>query len=684
MELLVALAIASILIAGLIAAFQTTQRSAAIGEAREHIYQNARVALDLMAKDIKNAYIDNRNRDLILVSADGLGGRANSILEYNPSTPANFNAWVLGLGNAQTPHGIDPTGTDVFNLYADETFGSPTYTILSIKAIDNIYTLSPGPPDRLDFTCFTGNFPGATGSDSKLAEVRYIITTETFVDHTDNDYDTFTDGNDSDIGGVTVALPVGDLIPMARSEDFHPVTRKINALSLFHLRRAIDPTPDKNPFSRFGLPVCTNSACTTPPCCPPAAFSPLDPQGRYPSRDFSDWDSTSNGENIGSYIYDLQFEFYGKIAIALKSNGSPEVWGVGWGYQDVRGEDVGTDCGGTLASGDDGAFAVQSGSSVSATEGSATVTGTATTWPSTLAGGLFIPWPSGTTTLDISLPTSQVYSIVSVDNATQKLTLDRPYSGPFTSTGPPRAYSGAYRIIEPTQANGMLDGVGTAYSEDTGSDGIMHNQPPGTNGDPLDDIAVIGSPSGIPNNVSDNDGVTAESSIGEGNHRLDSRVMGIWDSRSPDPRNPRSAAELDGVDSDGDAEGTPAGTGIAYNGADDDLDGAIDDRAGGVGGANFSAYATAEGDDLGTLGIDEGNDLLDDDNNDSTTGDDGIVDDRFYEPWGKGEGVDEPDEANPNDDSLPKAVRITIAVQDPQQTLKPVVLSTTVWLSTAR
>ena len=59
---------------------------------------------------------------------------------------------------------------------------------------------------------------------------------------------------------------------------------------------------------------------------------------------------------------------------------------------------------------------------------------------------------------------------------------------------------------------------------------------------------------------------------------------------------------------------------------------------------------------------------------------------------GKPEGIDEPDEANINtttglphyDDTLPKAVRITIVASDPLQTLDPVMLSTTVWLSTAK
>ncbi len=638
---------------GLIAAFQTTQRSAAIGEAREHIYQNARVALDLMARDIKNAYIDNRNRDLILVSADGLAGRANSIIEFSPNPPAAgpYMPSVNGLGNAQTPHGIDPTGTDVFRLYADESFGSPTYGLLSIKAIDSIYTLSPGPPDRLDLTCFTSNFPGNAGNISKLAEVRYMITTETFVDDKDNDYDTSIDEGDGIAGGLS---GVGDFIPMARSEDFHPVTRKINALSLFQLRRGIGidmtvPPPaekpvvvDKNPFSAYEMAT--------------GDGTPADPQGRYPSRSFADFDSSAGGENIGSYIYDLQIEFYGKIAIALDSTGAPEVWGVGWGYQDVRGEDVGTDCDGdaALAAGDKGPSAIQNGT-VLVTKESRTVNPglTAPSWPAVndkFKGGIFIVWPSSPPpgyTFDTADPNNDVYTITASTSTT--LTLDREYTGVTNGDA-------GYRIIEPTQANRVLDA-----GEDLGADGLPN--------DPLDDIAILGTASRIPNNVSDNDGITAETSIGEGNKRLDSRVMGVWDSRSPDPRNPKRAAELDGVDSDSD-EPT-----LNSDGVDDDQDGFVDDVHG------VAPYATAEGDDLTTPGLDEVNDLRDNDSGGTT---DGVADDRFYEPAGKGEGVDEPDEADPHDDSLPKAVRITIAVSDPQQTLKPVVLSTTVWLSTAR
>jgi len=173
-ELLVALAVSSVLMLGVVAAFQTVQRTAAIGEAREHIFQNGRVALDLMSKEIRSACIDNRNRDLVFVSADGLAGRGSSILEFYPNPPAAPTTITYrGLGNAQTPHGIDPTSDHVFGLYADESFGDPTYTALSVKAINDIHTLSPGPPDRLDFTCITSN---NVLNEPRLAEVRYCVT----------------------------------------------------------------------------------------------------------------------------------------------------------------------------------------------------------------------------------------------------------------------------------------------------------------------------------------------------------------------------------------------------------------------------------------------------------------------------------------------------------------------------
>jgi len=650
-ELLIALAIASVLILGVLAAFQTTQRSAAIGEAREHIYQNARVALDLMAKEIKNAYIDNRNRELVFVSADGLAGLANSILEFKPNPPTTPPTAIVtwGLGNAQTVHGIYTTRFSAvapdltsFEFYADPTSG--TYSVASIKAVNDLYTISPGPPDRLDFTCLTSNFPGNTTNESRLAEVRYMVTTETFVDNLDNDEDRWTDADDD----IPPDLPpddglngLGDMIKMdpRRREHFNPNTGKILDLALFHLRRGIglwranpsDPWQvriDKNPFSMFDM---ATGDGTYP-----------DPQGRYPSRNFDDWSSANGGENIGSYIYDLQFEFYGKIAIALAASGAnegkPEVWGVGWGYQDVRGEDVGTD--------GNGPEALSSGT-VSVQQGNTVVDGTgASGWPTTndaLINGIFFVWPGGTE-FDVSDPNNDVYTIV--DSTSTSLTLNRPYAG----EGDPTA---SYRIIEPTQADGKLQ-----YGEDLGSDGLVN--------DPLDSLELLAA-SGIPNNVSDNDGNDSEPSIGEGNARLDSRVMGIWDSRSPDPRNPRRAAELDGDD-----------TGFTTSGGDDDRDG----YSGGSDDAAADAAGSPEQDDAftdatPTYGYDESNDLIDDDG-------DGIADDRFYEPAGKPDGMDDPMEADPTDDSLPKAVRITIAIRDPQQTLEPVVLSTVVWLSTAR
>ncbi len=662
-ELLVAVAIASILILGVIAAFQTTQRSAAIGEAREQIYQNARVALDIMAGEIKNAYIDNRNRDFIFISADGLAGRGSSILEYYENPPGTYNITYRGLGNAQTPHGVDPTGIEVFRLYADSGFGAPIYTTLSIKAISDIYTLSPGPPDRLDFTCFTRLFPGNTSNQSRLAEVRYIVTTETFIDDVDNDYDSLVDASDYTPPGAGGLTGLGDLIPMGHKDDFNPVTRKIKGLSLFQLSRGLDITPDKNPFSVNNRQTANELPTGTT-------------QGRYPARDFNDFLSSNDGESIGSYIYDLQLEFYGKIAIALKSDGSPEVWGVGWGYQDVRGEDMGTDCEGELSDSNDlGPLAIKSGK-VQVTKGSDQVapdTIDVPVWPATLTklvGGTFMVWPSSPPTgytFDTADPNNDVYAIT--DIVSGNLQLNRPYTGTSGTVN--------YRIIEPTQANGILDNTGTVsnpvFPEDLGADGIVN--------DPLDDGG-----SDIPNNVSDNDGTTSETSIGEGNKRLDSRVMGIWDSRSPDPRNPRRASELNGWDDDYDYGDGSAGSGIAYNSTDDDQDGQNDDRLNthydGTGtlitlsDGQLIDYATPESDNTGTV-VDETNDLLDDDS-------DNMVDDRFYEPAGKPEGIDEPDEADPDDDTLPKAVRITIAVQDPQQTLEPVILSTTVWLSTAR
>jgi len=615
-ELLVALAIAALLMLGVIAAFQTAQRTAAIGEARDHIYQNARVALDLIANEIKNAYIDNRNRDFIFVSADGLAGRGNSILELENAATIIY----YGLGNTQTPHGIDPTGKQVFWLYSDKTFGNSVFNpLVSIKAIDEIYNLyslaPPGPPDRLDFTCLTSLYPGNATDQSRLAEVRYIICTETFVDDADNDYDGNVDETDSNPPGSGPITGLGDLISLT---DRNPNTSKIQALSLFQLRRALDIYTDKNPFSSYDY-----------------LQSPGDPFGRYPDRNFEDFRVGRNGENVGSYIYDLQFEFYGKIAIALDSSGAPEVWGVGWGYQDGRGEDVGLD-GSPQAVGY--AETHDEDDEVTVTKNSDSVIGEGNTnWSTTLNGGMFFLWkPDSAGQFDVMDPLSDVYIIESVDSV-NTLTLDRPYAGLTASNQ-------EYRIIEPTQANGILD-----PGEDLGSDGIAL--------DTLDDGL------GIPNNVSNNDGNTGEKSVGENNMRLDSRVMGVWDSRSPDPRNPRRASELDGVDTNG--RGNIAG-------ADDDGDIEVDDTD-----AVPAGYPEVDDPAGTTPDVDETNDLIDNDG-------DGVVDDRFYEPAGKPEGVDEPDEADPGDDSLPKAVRITITVSDPKQTLKPIVLSTTVWLSTAK
>jgi type II secretory pathway pseudopilin PulG len=705
-ELLVALGVSSILMLGVIAAFQTAQRTAAVGEAREHIYQNGRVALDLMAREIRNAQIDDRNRDLVFVSADGLAAIGRSILEYTPNAPAvgPYTVTYRGLGNAQVPHGIDPTGVMVHAFYSDSTLGFPL-TRLTLKATEPLpgdveagrersidrFAIAPGPPDRLDFVSLTTNFADNVDNESRLAEVRYIITTETFVDDLDNDGDGSIDEADN-LNGLPGG---GDMIisQPIRTEELNPESGQINALSLFHLRRAIDVNVDKNPFSVYDYP------------------SPGDPYGRYPDRRFGnasvnphigDFLEANGGESIGSYIYDLQFEFYGKIAIALDSDGAPEVWGLGWGHQDVRGEDMGLDLSPEAVGYADPHDAADE---VTVTNNGTAVTGGASTsWTAALNGGLFIVWDDDALSdgFDTKERAEDVYVIDSV-TPPNDLTLARPYTG--------QSDSGLeYRIIEPTQADGILQ-------SDMGNDGLPDQFEPGydpvTNADPngdnyhpstnptgtegngakdsqadagedlgadgivddeLDSLSLendgttYGTPIGIPSNVSDNDGDTAEPSIGEGNERLDSRVMGIWDSRSPDPRNPRRAAELDGLDSDGDA--TTGATPLQTDGLDNDLDGFIDDAAG-------SEYATPE-DDL-TTEIDETVDLTDND----IAGTDGVIDDRFYEPAGRPEGVDEPDEADTSDDSLPRAVRITIAIRDPQQSLGPVVLSTTVWLSAA-
>ena len=746
-ELLIALAVASLLMLGVIAAFQTVQRTASIGEAREQIYQNGRVALDLMAKEIKNAYIDHRSRDFVFVSADGLGGRASSILEFSPNPPETTVTEITyrGLGNAQTPHGIDPTGDHVFGLYADRSYGSPTYTPFTIKAIDNLSTLPGGPPDRLDFTSLTPNFPGNVNlKQSRICEVRYCVTTETFVDDYDNDGADGADAADSVPPGAGGLTGLGDLI----SYQLHPAGGKIKALSLFHLRRGLDVDVDKNSYSAFDLAT--------------GDGNPADPQGRYPAREFDDFEEDNNGESIGSYIYDVQFEFYGRIALSLDSYGRPNTWGVGWGRQDVRGEDTGLiDNGDTTLDDGEGPDAIDDGSvetnllpngsdddndgwvddydneyarpepntpplylrtngvdddgdgvvddgpehAAGRPESHCIIKTGGTNWNAydrtgggfvDLTGGIFFI-PSDTEDpdaddqyyrFDTADPDNDVYRIVEVVSGTV-ICLDRPYSGAPGSN----MY---YRVIEPAQANGLLDKLSGGYPEDVGPDGLQN--------DPLDNLnddeppTQYASPLGIPNNVSDNDNVTAEPSIGEGNSRLDSRVMGIWDSRSVDPRNPRRAEELNGWDDDNDYGDGNANSGLAYNGNDDDLDGAIDDRLDvhyevlydkwgnpygnpiDLGDGQFTEFATAEPDDGTTPSDDESNNLLDDD----PDGADGMADDRSYEPAGKPEGVDEPDEAIPDNDSLPKAVRITIVVRDSAQAIDPVVLTTTVWLSTAK
>ena len=745
-ELLVAVAIASILILAAVAAFQTTTRTAAVGKAREHIYQNARVALDLMAKEIKNAYIDSRNRDLVFVSADGLAGRGNSILEYYESAPDTYTIISRGLGNAQTIHGVYTTkylafDATAFEFYADETFGPPIWSLLSVKAVKDISTLAPGPPDRLDFACFASNLPATDAipkpiprDQSRLCEVRYMVTTETFVDDLDNDHDWQADEED-DVPPVGAGLQeLGDMIAvnLRRRDDFHPETGKILDLNLFHLRRAIETYVNKNPFSIYSYPIDIDPNPAT------IDLYPDDPYGRYPARNIADFTIANNGENIGSYIYDLQFEFYGRIAIALDSEGAPNTWGVGWGYQDVRGEDTGIIADNANDDGE-GPLAVDFGTVYN--QGAANprrMLGNSTTWNSLpgagggtvdLTGGIFFVLPAGSdefTEFDVQDPSNDVYRITDVISDTE-IEIDRPYRGLTIESGSPRPY----RIIEPTQANGILDRWGGSQVEDVGADGIAD--------DPLDNLQDDGSsygspPIGVPSNVSDNDGIGNtedgngdEPSIGEGNQRLDSRVMGIWDSRSPDPRNPRRASELNGapngidddgdgqvddftgiyatpeanltndIDDDGDGE-TDDGPSSPYGHAegDDDFDGhilrtnldessnPIDDDQDGYANDDDDDPDTLSGDPAARAEIDDPSTLSDETNDLIDTDDDNVADDRFYEPAGRPEGVDEPDEANPHDDSLPKAVRITIAVSDPAQTLEPVVLSTVVWLSTAR
>ncbi len=526
-ELLVGLAIAAIMMSFLFTTFATTTRSIEIGEARQDIVQNARAALSLMAQELQTAVLDARRRNFVLVGADGLNSLPQARIEFAPAAHATIN--VRGVGNAQHPVGLDiaANGTvygaygQVYDLYR-APFGAVTNNIISIKPDDVQVPL--GPPDRLDFvglSALRGGF--SLNAEAQFSEIRYLIATDAFNDGDDGDFDGATDAADSNLpgGGVATWPGAGDVLLLnnLRSEDLE------NLVNL-GLYRAVDTTPDENPFSRdqSALP---------------------DPQGRYPFRDFNDLEITNGGERIGAFIYDVQFEFYGRIATVLDANGAPTRFGIGWGYQDARGEDIGVD-------------------------GDPTI---------------------------------------------------------FDADG--------------SQANGLRD-VGEL---DMGTDNVI---------DDADDAGA-----GPPDNVSDNDGNTAEPSIGENNGRLDSRVMGVWDSRAPDPRNPRTAAELNGQDDDGDA-GTLQGDGL-----DNDRDGVADDT-----GANDAGTPEPLGATLF--------DSVDDD-----AAPDGFRDDRFYDAAGRPEGVDEPDEGTTADDALPRAVRITITVRDRLRVLDPVVLSTTVWLATA-
>lgn len=541
-ELLVSLAIFSIISAFLFTAFSTTTNSVEVGEARQDVVQNARVALGVIAQELHSAFSDDRRRDFVLVSADGLNGLPHARLQYNYTAaypagvpnPADATATaVRGLGNAQQPVGLDLTangttyGTygQVYDLYRLPE-GTQTNRIVSIKA--NEVSLPPGPPDRLDFVGFASSLAGfSVAPTTDFGEIRYLIAAATFNDGVDNDLDGATDAADSTLpAGTATWAGAGDVLVLnnLRAQDLGNIIQ----LGLY---RAADPTPDNNPFSNQPLPRPGNIQNTT-----------TVPAGRHPFRDFSELIVPANGELIGAFIYDLQFEFFGKIAIQLDDNGAPNRYGIGWGYQDVRGEDVGTDSDARVVD----------------------------------ANG--------------------------------------------------------------SQANGQLDA-----GEDTlGPDGV--------NNDPGDDG------SGLPNNISDNDGVVAEDSLFENDGRLQSRVMGIWDSRAPDPRNPRSARELNGLDDDGDAAA------LQGDGIDNDGDGTADDTAAVVDGTPEGAGGFAE--------------LFDSTDNDA----DGTFDDRFYEAAGKPEGVDEPSEANPRDDSLPTGIRIWLTVRDRNQFLDPVVLHTTVWL----
>lgn len=536
-ELLVALAIVAVMTSFLFTTFATTTRSIEIGEARQDVVQNARAALTMMAGEIQTAAIESRRGNFVFVCADGLNSLPQARIEFDPVVHTTIN--VRGVGNAQHPLGLDfaANGTvygiygQVFDLYRSP-FGTVTNTIVSIKPDD--VREPPGPPDRLDFVGLAANRGGFSfDTTAQFVELRYMIATDAFNDGEDNDLDGTVDGGDAALPGGGVPVPTwagaGDVLALNNVR----ATNLDNVVKL-GLYRGIDTTPDGNPFSAL-------------------AAGP-DPQGRYPARNFSDLTLTNGGERIGALIYDLQFEFYGRIATLLDANGAPVRFGIGWGYQDARGEDVGTDADPTV----------------------------------------------------------------------------------FDANG--------------TQANGILDadpdGGGPLLAEpDVGTDNAV-NDPDDAGG-------------GLPDNVSDNDGNMAEPSIGENNGRLDSRVMGVWDSRSPDPRNPRLAEELNGQDDDGDSGR------LQSDGVDNDGDGLADDSGAVVQGAP---------EPVGTAMFDSTDDAADID---------GVRDDRFYEAFGRPEGVDERDEGDPTDDTLPRAVRITITARDRNRVLEPVVLRTTVWLPTA-
>lgn len=525
-ELLVALAIVAIMTSFLFTTFATTTRTIELGEARHDIVQNTRVALDLMAREIQSAVIDARQRNFVFVCADGLNSLPYARIEY-PTTGTPPVTATFGVGNAQYPLGLDfaangviyGTYGQIYDLYR-APFGAVVNSIVSIKPND--VQLPLGPPDRLDFVGLSTNQGGFSfNSNAQFAEIRYMIATDTFSDGADNDGDGSTDAADATLpGGTATWASAGDVLALnnVRAENLGNVV----TLSLY---RAIDTTPDSNPFS-----VSTLGA---------------DPVGRYPFRDFTELTVANQGERIGAFIYDLQFEFYGRIATLTDAAGIPTRFGVGWGLQDVRGEDIGAD-------GD---------------------------------------------------PT-----VVDTDGS---------------------------------QGNGVLN-----PGEDLGTDGRP--------ADPTDRGATFT----LPDNLSNNNNNVADPSVGEANGRLDSRVMGVWDSRAPDPRNPRSAAELNGVDDDGDAATLQA------DGIDNDLDGAADD-----------------GNVVDDRDVPEaaGATLFDSVNDDT----DGTIDDRFYEAAGRPEGVDEADEGTTADDALPRAVRITIIARDRRNVLDPVVMSTTVWLPAA-